>query len=49
MEIALLTNPGYGYSNEGTVNNVVQRYRDSDIPLDGMHLDVDFQACSPLR
>ncbi|KLP23501.1 Uncharacterized protein LW94_8495 [Fusarium fujikuroi] len=39
----------YGYSNEGTVNNVVQRYRDSDIPLDGMHLDVDFQARSLLR
>ncbi|KAF5228687.1 hypothetical protein FAUST_10917 [Fusarium austroamericanum] len=33
----------YGYANEGTVNNVVDAYRGSNIPLDGMHLDVDFQ------
>ncbi|KAI1029481.1 hypothetical protein LB504_010760 [Fusarium proliferatum] len=34
----------YGYSNEVTVNNVVQRYRDSDIPLDGMHLDDKYRT-----
>ncbi|KAH7006487.1 glycosyl hydrolases family 31-domain-containing protein [Fusarium venenatum] len=34
----------YGYSNEGTVYNVVNAYRGSDIPLDGIHLDVDFQC-----
>ncbi|KAM0489552.1 hypothetical protein ACHAP8_012462 [Fusarium lateritium] len=33
----------YGYTNEGTVYNVVDAYRGSEIPLDGMHLDVDFQ------
>ncbi|RGP76822.1 hypothetical protein FLONG3_5065 [Fusarium longipes] len=33
----------YGYANEGTVYNVVNAYRGSQIPLDGMHLDVDFQ------
>ncbi|KAF4996639.1 hypothetical protein FGRMN_4385 [Fusarium graminum] len=33
----------YGYSTASTVNNVVSAYRGSGIPLDGMHLDVDFQ------
>lgn len=41
---AIVTIAGYGYANEGTVNNVVDAYRGSNIPLDGMHLDVDFQV-----
>lgn len=33
----------YGYTNSGQVEGVVNQYRQSGIPLDGMHLDVDFQ------
>ncbi|KAL5619805.1 hypothetical protein FOVSG1_002027 [Fusarium oxysporum f. sp. vasinfectum] len=33
----------YGYATEGTVYDVVNAYRGSGIPLDGIHLDVDFQ------
>jgi hypothetical protein len=40
----IVTITGYGYSNEGTVYDVVNAYRGSEIPLDGMHLDVDFQV-----
>ncbi|KAI9698852.1 MAG: hypothetical protein M1820_007359 [Bogoriella megaspora] len=33
----------YGYNSSATVNGIVDGYRRSQIPLDGMHLDVDFQ------
>ncbi|CAM1508904.1 Fc.00g026430.m01.CDS01 [Cosmosporella sp. VM-42] len=33
----------YGYTSSATVNGIVDGYRGSGIPLDGMHLDVDFQ------
>ncbi|KXH41643.1 hypothetical protein CSIM01_13629 [Colletotrichum simmondsii] len=33
----------YGYNNNATVGRIVDGYRNSKIPLDGMHLDVDFQ------
>ncbi|KAI8226952.1 hypothetical protein K4K55_008238 [Colletotrichum sp. SAR 10_96] len=33
----------YGYDSDATVNGIVDGYRLSGIPLDGMHLDVDFQ------
>ncbi|KAK7393939.1 hypothetical protein QQX98_013278, partial [Neonectria punicea] len=33
----------YGYNSNATVNGIVDGYRLSGIPLDGMHLDVDFQ------
>lgn len=33
----------YGYDNDGWVREVVRRYREIDFPLDGMHIDVDFQ------
>ncbi|KAF4781156.1 hypothetical protein HER10_EVM0008029 [Colletotrichum scovillei] len=33
----------YGYSKSATVEGIVDGYRTSGIPLDGMHLDVDFQ------
>jgi alpha-glucosidase len=33
----------YGYYNEGKVISVIQQYRAHNIPLDGMHIDVDFQ------
>ncbi|CAE6488097.1 unnamed protein product, partial [Rhizoctonia solani] len=33
----------YGYDNDGWVRAVVKRYRDIGFPLDGMHIDVDFQ------
>ncbi|KAG8714455.1 hypothetical protein FRC11_008407 [Ceratobasidium sp. 423] len=33
----------YGYDNDGWVREVVKRYRDIGFPLDGMHIDVDFQ------
>jgi alpha-glucosidase len=33
----------YGYFSEATVVAAAQRYRAASIPLDGMHIDVDFQ------
>ncbi|CAE6345185.1 unnamed protein product [Rhizoctonia solani] len=33
----------YGYDNDGWVREVVKRYRTIGFPLDGMHIDVDFQ------
>ncbi|CAE6448249.1 unnamed protein product [Rhizoctonia solani] len=33
----------YGYDNEGWVRAVIKRYRDIGFPIDGMHIDVDFQ------
>ncbi|KAJ3952934.1 hypothetical protein N0V92_010611 [Colletotrichum tropicale] len=33
----------YGYQNTQDVMNVANRYHDLGFPLDGMHLDVDFQ------
>ncbi|KAF4469981.1 hypothetical protein FALBO_3118, partial [Fusarium albosuccineum] len=33
----------YGYTSSKEVQEVVENYRTSQIPLDGMHLDVDFQ------
>ncbi|KAL9091937.1 MAG: hypothetical protein Q9165_004689 [Trypethelium subeluteriae] len=33
----------YGYDSSATVNGIVDGYQRSQIPLDGMHLDVDFQ------
>ncbi|QEE28809.1 DUF5110 domain-containing protein [Terriglobus albidus] len=33
----------YGYYDQGRVLNAIQQYRASNIPLDGMHIDVDFQ------
>lgn len=38
---------GYGYNSNATVGGIVDGYRNSNIPLDGMHLDVDFQVRSP--
>src|SRR5271166_1378107 len=33
----------YGYYDQGKVINAIQQYRAANIPLDGMHIDVDFQ------
>jgi alpha-glucosidase len=33
----------YGYYNQSKVLNAIQQYRANNIPLDGMHIDVDFQ------
>ncbi|KAI8211645.1 hypothetical protein K4K52_009996 [Colletotrichum sp. SAR 10_76] len=33
----------YGYQSDSDVMNVANRYHDLGFPLDGMHLDVDFQ------
>ncbi|GME64457.1 Glycoside hydrolase family 31 [Neofusicoccum parvum] len=33
----------YGYDTQGRVEQAVQKYRDYDFPLDGMHIDVDMQ------
>ncbi|KAF2151548.1 glycoside hydrolase family 31 protein [Myriangium duriaei CBS 260.36] len=33
----------YGYQSKEDVTSVLEGYRNSQIPLDGMHLDVDFQ------
>lgn len=33
----------YGYYDQGKVLNAIQQYRNANIPLDGMHIDVDFQ------
>ncbi|MGD0961092.1 MAG: TIM-barrel domain-containing protein [Methylomonas sp.] len=33
----------YGYYNQNLVLNAVKNYRNAEIPLDGMHIDVDFQ------
>jgi alpha-glucosidase len=33
----------YGYYNQAKVINAIQQYRAASIPLDGMHIDVDFQ------
>lgn len=35
---------GYGYDSSATVNGIVDGYQKSQTPLDGMHLDVDFQV-----
>jgi alpha-glucosidase len=33
----------YGYENRGDLESVVRRYRECQIPLDGLHIDVDIQ------
>ncbi|EKG21729.1 Glycoside hydrolase family 31 [Macrophomina phaseolina MS6] len=33
----------YGYDRQWKVEEVVRKYREYDIPLDGMHIDVDMQ------
>jgi alpha-glucosidase len=33
----------YGYYDQGKVISAIQQYRAAEIPLDGMHIDVDFQ------
>ena len=33
----------YGYDNQQKIWDVVNGYRNTDFPLDGMHIDVDFQ------
>ena len=33
----------YGYYDQGKVLNAIRQYRAHSIPLDGMHIDVDFQ------
>lgn len=33
----------YGYFNQAKVLNAIAQYRSHSIPLDGMHIDVDFQ------
>jgi alpha-glucosidase len=34
---------GYGYYNREILMKVAQDYRDNNIPIDGLHIDVDFQ------
>ena len=34
---------GYGYYDESILMGVAQAYRQSQIPIDGLHIDVDFQ------
>jgi alpha-glucosidase len=34
---------GYGYYNKDRLLNVAKSYRDNKIPIDGLHIDVDFQ------
>ncbi|KAG8723838.1 hypothetical protein FRC12_024421 [Ceratobasidium sp. 428] len=33
----------YGYDKPDKIQKVVKEYRDKDFPLDGIHIDVDFQ------
>nr|VFK30471.1 MAG: alpha-glucosidase [Candidatus Kentron sp. MB]VFK34402.1 MAG: alpha-glucosidase [Candidatus Kentron sp. MB]VFK76717.1 MAG: alpha-glucosidase [Candidatus Kentron sp. MB] len=33
----------YGYEDEGALRWVTQKYREHDIPFDGLHIDVDIQ------
>ncbi|KAH0607116.1 uncharacterized protein H6S33_003104 [Morchella sextelata] len=33
----------YGYMNQNDIEQAAQRYRAHEIPLDGIHIDVDFQ------
>ncbi|KAG8709468.1 hypothetical protein FRC12_001227 [Ceratobasidium sp. 428] len=33
----------YGYDHSDKIRNVVDGYRNADFPLDGIHIDVDFQ------
>ena len=35
---------GYGYEKEDDLYAVVDQYRGVSIPLDGLHIDVDFQV-----
>ena len=41
-----MTFTGYGYDHDTQVEGIVNGYRKEGIPLDGMHLDVDFQVSS---
>lgn len=34
---------GYGYASRSQLEDVVSKYRNVGIPLDGLHIDVDFQ------
>ncbi len=34
---------GYGYYNRDRLLSVAKSYRDNNIPIDGLHIDVDFQ------
>jgi alpha-glucosidase (family GH31 glycosyl hydrolase) len=38
---------GYGYSTAADLHDVVDKYRNAGIPLDGIHADVDFQVALP--
>jgi len=33
----------YGYYDREILQNIAQKYRDNKIPIDGLHIDVDFQ------
>jgi hypothetical protein len=35
---------GYGYEDDEAIHAVYTQYRESKIPLDGLHVDVDFQV-----
>lgn len=35
---------GYGYEDDEAIHAVYTQYRDHQIPLDGLHIDVDFQV-----
>lgn len=33
----------YGYYDRGKLEDIAKKYRDANIPIDGLHIDVDFQ------
>ena len=35
---------GYGYTQKEDCEAVIRQYRDAQIPLDGLHIDVDLQV-----
>lgn len=43
-----LTHVGYGYDTRNKVLKVAHDYNNRDIPLDGIHIDVDLQVCHTL-
>lgn len=44
VSIVNLISSGYGYLTRSDVETAVNGYRQAQIPLDTMHIDVDFQV-----
>lgn len=43
-DVEFYIHEGYGYEDDEAIHAVYTQYREKQIPLDGLHIDVDFQV-----